>query len=440
MKLNFSQKDMDTATFPFSYVRTLMVAGTGGAEINECLMAGEKIKENDTESWVREWVTIAEQVNHTAEQAMLSGQTVTARQAYLRASNYYRTATFYLPHTDDRLDKYLTLTRDAFQKAARMFSPEIEVLQIPFENAQLPAYFLSAGQPQSPTLIAINGADSSNEELVHWIGFAALARGWNFLVFEGPGQWSALQLNPGLVLRPDFEAPVKAVVDTLLQRSYVDPDRIAMIGYSLGGCLAARAAAFEKRISATICVGLVVDVNDAIIADMPVWLQRSPDLVFDSLFGLVEKFSQRNAALLSHFMWMFGVSRFREVIEAWRPFNLDGLAPQIEKPLLLIAGEEEYAQVKGKVMMDIMRFLGDVTGPVSMHQFDFSEGWAGSHCQIGALSQIQAVVFDWLEHVVIKKDQIIKTDSRAVFSVMNKYLRLSREVEQLEKNIRVSSV
>jgi pimeloyl-ACP methyl ester carboxylesterase len=346
-----------------------------------------------------------------------------------------------LPHTDGRCDKYLALTRGYFQKAAQLFSPPIEVIKIPFGNAQLPAYFLSAGQSKCPTLIAVNGADSSNEELVHWIGFAAVARGWNFFVFEGPGQWSALQMNPGLYFRPDYEAPVKAVVDYLLQRDEVDPDKIALIGYSLGGVLAARVAAYEKRISATICAGLVVDVNDAVTADMPGWLRRSPDFVFDSLFGLVETFSKRNAALLNHFMWMFGVSKFREMVEAWKPFNINGLAPQIQKPLLVIAGEQEYTQVKEKVIMDVLRFLKDVTGPVSVHQFDFTEGWAGSHCQIGALSQIQAVVFDWLDHTLIKKDHLIKTDSQYDWSVMNKYLpQHNSEVNRLQKSLHISVV
>jgi pimeloyl-ACP methyl ester carboxylesterase len=440
MKLNFSQKDMDTATFPFSYVRTLMVAPTGGAEINECLLAGERIKENDTESWVREWVTAAAQAAQKAEQAMQAGQGITARQAYLRASNYYRSATFYLSHRDDRLDQYLALTRDTFQEAARLFTPPIEVIKIPFGDAQLPAYFLSAGQANRPTLIAVNGADSSNEELVHWIGFAAAARGWNFLAFEGPGQWSALQMNPGLYLRPDYEAPVKAVVDYLLTRTEVDPDKIALIGYSLGGTLAARVAAYEQRINATICVGIVVDVNDAMIADMPGWLQKSPDFIFDSLFGLVEKFSKRNAALLSHFMWIFGVSRFREVIEAWRPFNIAGLAPRIQKPLLLITGEQEYMQVKAKVILDNMRFLRDIPGPVSMHQFDFSEGWAGSHCQVGALSQIQAVVFDWLDHTVVKKDLSWNADSKADFHVIQKYLPRNAEINELQKSMQIREV
>ena len=83
------------------------------------------------------------------------------------------------------------------------------------------------------------------------------------MTFEGPGQWSALQLNPGLLMRPEFEVPVTAVVDYLQQRDDVDPDLIALYGPSLGSLLAARAAAFEERLRACICDGLVVDVYEA---------------------------------------------------------------------------------------------------------------------------------------------------------------------------------
>jgi len=161
MKLDFSK--MDIGTFQFNFARTLMVVPTGGAQVNECLQAALRIKDNDEESWVQEWAAIAEAAALAAGQAMQAGQVTAARQAYLRASNYYRSAMFSLPHSDERLYKYLTLSRDTFHQAAGLFTPMIEVIEIPFEKAHLPGYFLSAGETCNPTLLIINGGDSTNE-------------------------------------------------------------------------------------------------------------------------------------------------------------------------------------------------------------------------------------------------------------------------------------
>src|SRR5438105_158254 len=123
MKLDFSKKMMDIGTPNFNLVRALALEGTGGSEVSECLLAADRIKDNDLESWVREWAIVAEKVAHTAEQAMQTGQMITARQAYLRTSNYYRVAMFSLPDTDPRLFQYLTLSRDYFHAAAKLFTP-----------------------------------------------------------------------------------------------------------------------------------------------------------------------------------------------------------------------------------------------------------------------------------------------------------------------------
>jgi pimeloyl-ACP methyl ester carboxylesterase len=320
-----------------------MVAPSGGAEVNECLKAAAKIKDNNEESWAQEWAAIAEQTAQSAEQAQQVGQENTARQAYLRASNYYRAAMFSLPPSDSRLDQYLRLSRETFHMAVKLSSGQIEEFNIPFDGALLPGYFMSAGEGHLPTLIVINGGDSTNEEMVHWIGFAAVAKGWNCFIFEGPGQWSALQLNPGLHLRNDYEAPVKAVVDTLIQRSDVDPERIALIGYSLSSQLAARVVAFERRICACICVGgIVVDVNEAWEAVMPAVLRNALPGVFDQVFALFEKVSPQLRGFANHFKWAFGVSKPHELLEAWQPFNIKALAGQIHCPLLILIGEGEY--------------------------------------------------------------------------------------------------
>jgi Esterase FrsA-like len=264
MKLDFGKRNMDVATFSFRFMRALMAVGTGAAEESDCFLALERTKKHDDKGWIREWAGMAEKAAQLAGKAMQAGQTITARQAYMRACTYYQAAMFSLSPTDSRLFAYLTESRALFHKAAGLFSPQIEVLEIPFGEYRLPAYFVPGGKAKQPTLLVINGGDSTNEEMVNWIGSAAAERGWNLLVFEGPGQWSALQLNPGMVLRVEYEEPVGAVLDYLLKREDVDPARIALYGLSMSSLLAARVAAYEKRICACVINGgPVVDISQA---------------------------------------------------------------------------------------------------------------------------------------------------------------------------------
>ena len=403
MKLDFRRKTMDIGTFAFNFVRTLMVAGTGGAEINECLLVAERIRQNDDESWIREWAGVAESVYRFAEQATRSRQTVTARQAYLRASNYYRAAMFSLPHTDARLDSFL---------------------------------------PKRPTLLVLNGGDSTNEEMVHWLGFAAVARGWNCMTFEGPGQWSALQLNPGLLMRPDYEIPVKAVVDYLVQRDDVEPEKIALYGLSLGALLAARTAAFEKRLRACICDGLVVDVYEAWHAVWPRVLQNTPSRIFDIVFALLEKMSPQLRGLTNRFRWMLGVSKPHEIIEAWRPYNIKDIAPRIHCPLLALYGEAELAQSNERVALSALRFIKGLSCPVTIRIFEFDEGWAASHCQVGALAPMQALVFDWLDKALGENEPEPGLDVGNFLDVFTRYMRSGEsrgEAQEFVKSVRAGA-
>ena len=53
-------------------------------------------------------------------------------------------------------------------------------------------------------------------------------------------------------MRPDWENVVGPVVDYALTRPEVDPERIALMGWSFGGYLAPRAASAEHRLAACI--------------------------------------------------------------------------------------------------------------------------------------------------------------------------------------------
>jgi pimeloyl-ACP methyl ester carboxylesterase len=95
-----------------------------------------------------------------------------------------------------------------------------------------------------------------------------LRRGYNVLAVDGPG---ALHLQK-LVMRPDWEAVITPVVDYALARREIEPGRIAGFGYSLGGYLLARAAAFEHRLSALVLDDGVHDLASGFAENMPPFL------------------------------------------------------------------------------------------------------------------------------------------------------------------------
>jgi cephalosporin-C deacetylase-like acetyl esterase len=77
------------------------------------------------------------------------------------------------------------------------------------------------------------------------------------LTFEGPGQRGVIRKQK-IPFRYDWEKVVTPVMDYALSRKEMDPSRISLMGISMGGYLAARAAAFEDRIAACVRFGLIL--------------------------------------------------------------------------------------------------------------------------------------------------------------------------------------
>ncbi|WP_129837873.1 alpha/beta fold hydrolase [Streptomyces sp. RFCAC02] len=94
------------------------------------------------------------------------------------------------------------------------------------------------------TVLVVPGLDSAKEEFID-LASALLARGLAVFAMDGPGQGV---LAAGTTLRPDYERVVARVVDTL------GVARVGLVGMSLGGYFAARAAALEPRVAAVATV------------------------------------------------------------------------------------------------------------------------------------------------------------------------------------------
>ncbi len=96
-------KDFET---DWLFKRSLEYMIVKGAEIGECLSAIQNIDETDGESWMREWAALAERVEKQAHQSLAGNHLVSAREAFLRATTYYRLAEYGALPTDPRFDAY----------------------------------------------------------------------------------------------------------------------------------------------------------------------------------------------------------------------------------------------------------------------------------------------------------------------------------------------
>ncbi len=235
--------------------RAMCYIATGGADFGECLVTIKKIADGNVDEWHQEWIATASRAEKIGDKSLKNGHRISAHEAYLRASNYYHTAYFPLfgYPVDSRLISAFNKEVEVFQKAASLFKNPIEIIEIPFESATLPAYFLKVDDSGNarPTIVYTNGYDSNIQEMYFAHADAALKRGYNCLLFDGPGQGRNL-IRGNSYLRPDWENVVTPVIDYALTREEIDQKKIILAGWSFGGLLAPRAAAYEHRIAALI--------------------------------------------------------------------------------------------------------------------------------------------------------------------------------------------
>ena len=369
-------------SFSFETLRAVGYTVYGGADIGEVITTARRITPGDVESWYREWRALADRVAAIADGCAAAGHAVSASSAYLRASNYYRTAEFYLrddPSNDPRVADTSARAIDAFRAAPEVQSQWTRV-RIPYEGVELEGYYLNvSGNAPGPTLLAHGGFDSTVEEMFFAVGEAARRHGWNCLIFEGPGQGTALRHN-GLPFRYDWEAVVTPVVDVAVDLPGVDPERIALLGMSMGGYLAPRAAAFEHRIAACIAYDGVFTMADAL-----------PDPLDDELIARRAEASTSLRWVLSNALWTLGVTTAQQLIDEFGKYDLTAVVDRIACPTLVCEAEnDQFFQGQPARLYEALQC------PKTFLAFTAAEG-AGEHCHEGALTLFHQRMFDWLD-------------------------------------------
>ncbi|RDI65203.1 alpha/beta hydrolase family protein [Nocardia pseudobrasiliensis] len=387
-------------SYSFETLRTAGFACYQGAELGEVLVTAARITEGDDESWLREWKATADRVNAIGRECLVGGRRVSAREALLRASNYYRTAEFYRrehPADDPVVHELSRLSRESFATAAQLLDTPVRAVSIPYEGTTLPGYLYlvdDSGAPR-PTVIFNSGFDSTLEESWFALAAAAVARGYQVLAFDGPGQGAAIR-DQGLPFRPDWEAVITPVVDFAVALPEVDADRISLYGYSLGGYLTARAAAFEPRIAALILNDGLFSYHDPVRRMLPPflteWVEAGRDEEANSVLALMISFSAQLRWAMNNGVWTFGAASPAEFIRATAPYTLTGVVDRIACPTLVFDAEND--QFFGG---EAQRLYDALTCPKERVLGTDADG-AGEHCHMGAMLLTHQRLFDWLDH------------------------------------------
>lgn len=391
MKLYFRKQ-----LFSYQLLRTVSYSSYQGAEIGECLATAARIKEDDFDSWRQEWLITSKNVEQIGYQCIKQSHKVSGCEALLRASNYYRTAEFFIPATDPEKYKIYRKSSNCFKKAMTLMDFHCKSVNIPYEEIQLPGYFFTptnkAGT-KKPTLIFIGGFDSTSEELYFAGAAAAVKRGYNCLVFDGPGQGAVL-MEQKVPCRYDFEAPVSWAIDYICKIPTVDKNKICLMGMSLGGYLAPRAAIHEKRIKACIAFDLFFDVWDATVAQNSRirFLEGPlPDSIKKALIKRTVKKDKHTCWLIKTAQAFFGSEDINELQTIVKRYNIVESISEITCPLFVAAGEKDHF-----VPLRQLANANLSSSNKTVRIFTAKEG-AEEHCQMGNISLFHQAAFDWLD-------------------------------------------
>jgi 2,6-dihydroxypseudooxynicotine hydrolase len=262
--------------------------------------------------WCTEWQRTAAEHEALALGAEARQSPLSAADAWIQAAMCHHFGKFVFFDDMDQLRSASTATAADFAHAAPLLDPPAEAVRIPYAGTSLPGYVRRPhGVSRPPVVLLIAGLDSTKEEF-HTFSALFLRRGVATLAFDGPGQG---EMEFDLPIEPAFEKPVGAVLDWLATRSDLDARRVAAAGVSLGGYYAARAAAFEPRLTCAVAMG-------GPYAFAPNW---------DDLPSL-----SRQAFMVRSHSRDFDTARTRA-----GALDLSGVAERIRMPFLVVFGKQD---------------------------------------------------------------------------------------------------
>jgi dipeptidyl aminopeptidase/acylaminoacyl peptidase len=353
------------------------MAAWGAASIGEIDQIGQKLRghEGDNERWWAEWTEMAKRIESFGDAEEAKGHKLTSGAYYLRAAIYYFCGERFVPPSDRKWDTYRSCLR-CFGKGIERRFPQIERVEVPYEGTTLPAWLLKANTIEpAPAVVMFDGLDNAKEMSVLFGGVEIAARGIHVLAIDGPGQGEALRLQ-GIPSRYDYEVPAGAAYDWLATRPEVDTARVAVMGFSMGGYYAPRAAAMDPRFAACVAWGGHFDYHES-------WVRRRK---------IMESGGTKLSAPGFQLPWVLGMPDIEACMKKLENYRLTGIAEKMVCPFFCLHGENDTI-----VQVDFAQRLYDAVGSENKTLRVLTAFEGGSeHCQEDNRQVGANIIADWL--------------------------------------------
>jgi dienelactone hydrolase len=372
--------------FPGNYVWNLSInlALCMGGSIGEMETANARIRAapgesegGGTEAFFTSWCDMADRLRSLGDEDAAADRPLSAAEKYGRACVYYMTAErMQNRHYRPRQTAYSHMLAMADRWIA-LAGLACERVEIPYGDGAFPGLLATVpGVQNPPCMVFCNGLDSV-KEMIYRCGIAQelQRRGIATLMIDHPGVGEALRLRE-LTAVHDSERWAGAALDFLERDGRVDAARVGMMGWSLGGYYAPRAAAFEKRFR--LCVAWGANHN---------WgeLQRR---------RLAREGDRPVPHYWDHVMWVWGKATLEEFLAFAPQVSLVGIVKDISVPFLITHGAHDrqipiaYAhQCYEEAINSPRRELKIFTG---------REGGV-EHCSADNMEPARSYIADWIE-------------------------------------------
>lgn len=378
----------------------------GGADVGEIEAIGRAVGNADDSAFHRSWNDAADRLIAEGDASLAKGHRRSASALYLRASCFLGCSNRILfgDPVDPRLVATYRKQIAAFNKGLSLGDTAAHAVRIPFEGTTMPGYFIPALGDENavrPLLILTDGYDATLVDMYFASAVAASQRGYHCLLFDGPGQGEMLY-EQSVHIRADWETVINAVVDLALTLPNVDPSRIALSGWSLGGYLAPRGASGEPRLAACIADPGQPGIAPA-FRQFAVRLGAAPEAVanledvdatvLERMWEIVQSDPKLNWGIARRGFWVHGAKNLGDYARLIEPFTMEGRTEMIACPTLITEAENDPISSGARALFETLRC------PKTFLPFTANEG-AGEHCEQQNRSLFNRRSLDWLDEVL----------------------------------------